>query len=399
MIKQLREQYNQAFSEAKYKAFIDDVIEKCGDEPTFRVAETPVFVPFHLKNKLLTACEDIVNVLTDPDFKNKSEGALHSSQIVPNEDDHTLFLQLDFGICKDEDGVLVPQLIELQGFPSLYFFQSAAAECYRMHFPVPPNFDNFFNGLNKEKYIELLRQSIVGDEKPESVILLEIEPHKQNTKIDFYATARELGIKILCLSELKKDGLDLYYLNEQGKRIDVRRIYNRIIFDELEKRNDLYREFDFTQPVNATWVGHPNWFSRISKYTLPSIKSDYVPPTYFLDQLESYPADLHNYVLKPIFSFSGMGVKINISQEDIENIPIEERHNFILQKKVRYADIIQTPSEAAKCEIRMMFLWPANEPKPLLINNLVRLSKGEMVGVRYNKNKDWVGGSVAFFEP
>lgn len=271
-------------------------------------------------------------------------------------------------------------------------------KAYQSAFDIPNNFKTFFNGLDETSYVELLRKAIVGNENPENVILLEIEPHKQNTRIDFYATEKSLGIKILCLSELIKEGLDLFYLNENGKKIAVKRIYNRIIFDELEKRDDLPRQFNLLEPINATWVGHPNWFSRISKFTLPSIDSQYVPATYFLNELTEIPADLENYVLKPIFSFSGMGVIINVALSDIEAIPESEKHNFILQRKVQYAPVIETPSEPAKCEIRMMFLWLPEDEKPTLINNLVRMSKGEMVGVRYNKNKDWVGGSVAFFE-
>lgn len=398
MISTIRKKYNEEFSQEKYQSVFDYLSESCGEAPTFRVSESPIFVDKTLKEKIIAACDDIIDVLVQPDFKAKSQRALQPSLTVPNEDDHSLFLQVDFGICIDENGQLSPQLIEIQGFPSLYFFQKELGKAYRNSFDIPQDFKTFFNGLDETSYVELLRKAIVGNENPENVILLEIEPHKQNTRIDFYATEKSLGIKILCLSELIKEGLDLFYLNKNGEKIAVKRIYNRIIFDELEKRDDLPRQFNLLEPINATWVGHPNWFSRISKFTLPSIDSQYVPATYFLNELTEIPADLENYVLKPIFSFSGMGVIINVALSDIEAIPESEKHNFILQRKVQYAPVIETPSEPAKCEIRMMFLWLPEDEKPTLINNLVRMSKGEMVGVRYNKNKDWVGGSVAFFE-
>jgi hypothetical protein len=309
-----------------------------------------------------------------------------------------MFLQLDFGVCRDANGELTPQLIEMQGFPSLYFFQQLLAESYLKHFEIPADFHYLFGGLTPESYIELLREVIVGGSKPENVILLEVEPEKQNTRIDFWGSRKYLGIKVLCLSKLKREGRDLYYIDDDGRRVGVERIYNRIIFDELEKRADLPREWDMTTEVNAEWVGHPNWFFRISKHSLPFIQSDFVPRTLFVDQLTSIPGDLENWVLKPLFSFSGQGVKINITREDVESV--DDPANYILQRKVEYVAGVETlnPEEPSKCEIRMMLLWNKGWDKPRLVNNLVRMSKGEMVGVRYNKGKDWVGASVGFFE-
>jgi hypothetical protein len=244
-----------------------------------------------------------------------------------------------------------------------------------------------------------MREVIVGNSKPENVVLLEIEPEKQNTRIDFWGTAQHLGIKVLCLSKVLREGRDLYYLDEQNRKIAIERIYNRIIFDELEKRNDLPRAWDMTTEVNAEWVGHPNWFFRISKHTLPFMQSAFVPETHFVSDLKTIPTDLENWVLKPLFSFSGQGVMINVNREDVEKV--DDPSNFILQRKVEYVAGIETlnPEEPSKCEIRMMLLWNKNWEKPRLVNNLIRMSKGEMVGVRYNKGKDWVGASVGFFEP
>ena len=395
----VRQRYNAAFSSEKYEAFLNTVNTAFGEACTFRVAETPIFVPQSLKAQLLQGVEDICAVLTQPDFKQRSQAALPAHLQVPGEDDHTTFLQLDFGICRAADGSLTPQLIEMQGFPSLYFFQHMLATAYRQHFDIPADFHHLFGGLDGEGYINLLREVIVGDSKPENVILLEVEPEKQNTRIDFWGSQKHLGIKVLCLSKLKREGRDLYYLDEQGKKIAVERIYNRIIFDELERRNDLPREWDMTSEVNAQWVGHPNWFFRISKHTLPFMESSFVPKTLFVNELKSIPDDLENWVLKPLFSFSGQGVKINITRQDVESV--DDPTNFILQRKVEYVAGVQTtnPEEPSKCEIRMMILWDHKWNKPRLVNNLVRMSKGEMVGVRYNKGKDWVGASVGFFEP
>lgn len=399
MIPQLRQRFNAAFTPEKYQALLHTINTEFGEPATFRVAETPVFIPKYLKNKLIQGVEDISAVLTRPDFRQISEAAIPPHLRVPNEDEHAVFLQYDFGICRDPDGNLTPQLIELQGFPSLYFYQHLLAQAYRRHFDIPADFHHLFSGIDREGYLELLHDIIVGDEKPENVILLEVEPEKQNTRIDFWGTRKYLGLKVLCLSKIKKEGHDLYYLDEEDQKVPIHRIYNRIIFDELEKRADLPREWDMLSEVNAEWVGHPNWFFRISKHTLPYLKSDFVPETLFLKDLKSAPDDLENWVLKPLFSFSGQGVKVNVTREDLETV--DDPSNYILQRKVQYIAAIETaiPNEPSKCEIRMMLLWKKDWDKPRLVNNLIRMSKGEMVGVRYNMGKEWVGSSVGFFEP
>jgi hypothetical protein len=398
MNSELRSRFNAAFTAEKYQAHLDYMNTAFGEPVTFRLAETPVFVPFQLKQRLLQGVKDICSVITQPDFRQKSAAAVPPHLSVPNEDPHTVFLQLDFGICRGEDGSLTPQLIEMQGFPSLYFFQHLLAESFRKNFDIPADWNHLFSGLDNDGYINLMRDVIVGDSKPENVILLEVEPEKQNTRIDFWGTQKYLGVKVLCLSKIKKEGRDLYYIDDNGRRVAIERIYNRIIFDELEKRADLPREWTMLDEVNAQWVGHPNWFFRISKHSLPFIQSEFVPQTLFVNELTAIPDDLQNWVLKPLFSFSGQGVKINVTREDVESV--DDPSNYILQRKVDYKPAIETPDpdDPVKCEIRMMVVWHPDWPEPRLVNNLVRLSKGEMVGVRYNKGKDWVGASVAFFE-
>lgn len=393
---EIRAAYNKAFTTQKYEAFLDDISKIYNHRPTFRIAETPLFIPNDLKERLIEACDEISDVIVRPDFMEMTEEAIEYR--VPNEPDYSLFVQMDFGITKDENGDLIPQLIETQGFPSLYFFQDLLAAAYRKHFDIPENMSSYFGGLNPTTYIDKLRQHIVGASNPENVILLEVEPIQQTTYIDFLAAEEKLGIKMLCVTDLKVDGKDLYYLNESGERVAVERIFHRVIFDELMGQSKVLEmmEFDFQKEYNVEWVGHPNWFFRISKYTMPFLDSKYVPKCYFLDKLETYPADLENYVLKPLYSFAGSGVKFNVTTEELD--AIENKQNFILQRKVTYAPVVESPSDPVKCEIRMLMLWEGNGTRPYLVNNLARLSRGEMIGVRYNKDKDWVGGSVAFFE-
>lgn len=396
MIKEVRKHYNQSFTAEKYKSFLQTIESAHNHLPAFRISETPIFIPDDLKEKLLEACSDIQKLITRPDFKDLTKGALKNNSLhVPGENDHTEFLQMDFGITVDEKGEFFPQLIELQGFPSLYFFQVKLAEAYKKHFAIPENMTTHPLGETPEEYLEIMRRMIVGSHDPKNVILLEVEPDKQNTAIDFYETAHQLGIKILCITDLKKVGRKLFYFDNDGEKTEVKRIYNRVIFDELDQRNDLKRDFYFKDEVEVEWVGHPSWFFRISKYILPLFDSKYVPKTYYLEDIKEYPADLENYVLKPLYSFSGSGILLDLSPEILDKI--EDRSNYILQKKVEYAAVIETPTEPAKCEIRMMMVWEKDQPEGRLVNNLVRLTKGRMVGVKYNLNKDWVGASVGFF--
>jgi hypothetical protein len=176
----------------------------------------------------------------------------------------------------------------------------------------------------------------------------------------------------------------------------VKRIYNRLIFDDLAANPDFKYSINLQDDLDVEWVTHPHWFYRISKYTMPFLRNEFVPNTYFLNELMSIPTDLENYVLKPLFSFSGMGVIIDVTPEDISKITDPE--NWILQQKVTYAEAIQSPVGGVKCEIRMMYLWPDGDERPTLAINLGRMSRGKMIGVRYNKDFDWVGGNIAFFE-
>ena len=398
MISALRTAYNAAFTDQKYENFIDSIHADWPNQLEFRIAETPVFVPKALKDKIVEAGESFVDVIAGQFFKQKTQVAVPAHQSVPNENAHASFLAIDFAICKDKDGGLTPQLIELQGFPSIFGFQTYITEQFRKFFPIPAEFTNYFSGVtNQAEYVAKLKEVIVGNENPENVILLEIYPEQQKTRVDFAVTEALLGIKTVCYTKIKKDGRKLYY-EENGRRIDIHRIYNRLIFDDLTNFPDLQTEFNFTDDVDVTWVGHPNWFFRISKYTLPFLKSPYVPETRFVSEFNGdFPADLENYVLKPLFSFAGSGVRIHVEAKDLAEI--EDPENWILQRKVNYEPVVQAPDGLVKCEIRMLYVWPDDAPRPQLLTSLARLSRGEMIGVRFNKDFTWVGGSTCFFEP
>ncbi len=396
MIPEIRDEFNRSFTEEKYHRFLKDLDSRHPGHITFRVAETPVFIPKSFTKKMLDACESIVDIILDPDFKGLTERAIPEGEKVSGKDGHPEFIAFDFGICINKNGEYEPQLIEMQGFPTLFGFQVYYPEVLRNHFSIPENFSHYLNGYDAESYTKLLKQIILNGYDTENVILLELKPHEQKTRIDFYCTQDLLGIPIVCLTELKKEGDKLYY-EKDGRLIHIKRIYNRIIFDELGHIKDTLGDVvDITQPLDVEWVPHPNWFYRISKFTLPYINHPYVPETFFLNEVTQLPESLDQYVLKPLFSFAGQGVIIDVTPEDIQKI--KDPSNWILQKKVQYADVIKTPGAPAKAELRLFYFWEKNQKRPVGVCNLARLSKGKMIGVRYNADKDWVGGSVAFFE-
>ncbi|MEO5967338.1 MAG: hypothetical protein ABIP69_03685, partial [Ferruginibacter sp.] len=304
MVNQLREEFNSSFTEEKYNSLLKNIEDIHPGSLDFRNAETAVFVPKNFANKMLNACEEIIDLIIRPDFKTLTERSIPKEFYVANEDSMPQCLVFDFGICDNGNGILEPQLIEMQAFPSLFGFQIFYDDLMRSYSNIPDNYSAYLNGYNKDSYIQLLKRIIVGDENPENVILLEIFPEKQKTRIDFECTKKLLGINIVCVSELISEGKNLYY-NKDSKKILVKRIYNRVIFDDLHQQEGWKNMIDLTKDYDVKWVPHPNWFYRISKFTLPYIDNPNVPETFFLNEITA-PLPLNEYVLKPLFSFAGM---------------------------------------------------------------------------------------------
>jgi len=388
-MKELRKKFNSEFTQEKYEAFLNDINTFLKYPVDFRISETPLFLSEDLKKKLLQACNELCLQVTNEDFKVKMKDAVPSHLNIVEETDHPEFFVFDFAICQIKStGEFYPKLIELQGFPTLYGYQYFFEKKVKKHFDIPEDFTPYFNNVSPDEYVKMLKDVIVGGADPANVILLEIEPEKQKTRVDFAATEKLLGVAEVCISDVIKHGKVLYYKKNRIE-IPIERIYNRVIFDEL-KRTQRKFNFDLQEELNVTWAPHPNWFYKMSKYSLPVLKGEFVPNCFYLRDLTSYPSDLENYVLKPLFSFAGLGVKIDVTKEMLDEI--NDPENYILQEKVEYASLIETPEEMAKAEIRMMFFY---DEEPLLVNNLVRQSKGKMLGVDFNKNKTWVGGSTA----
>jgi hypothetical protein len=392
VIPELRKPFNEHWTPELYADFLEHIDTASATHVGFRCSETPIFLPRDVVGKMVRYGRELYQQLaSNPDYHAASEVTIPPQFKVPNEAEHPLFVQADFGLVRESDGTLEPKLVEIQGFPSVYAFQAALAEAYqdayRLNETVGAELTPYLQGLDKENYIELLRRAILGSHAPEEVVLLEITPFEQKTLADFLLTRKLLGIQIACISEVKKRGRKLYFND-----IEIKRIYNRVIVDELIRRN-IRADFELSNDLDIEWAGHPNWFFRLSKFSLPWFRHVSVPETWFLSDLETLPEDLDNYVLKPLYSFAGLGVKIGPSKEEIEAIPQAQRSDFILQRKMDFVATLDTPSGMTKVETRIMYIWDG-ELKP--VTTVIRTGRGKMMGVDFNKNLDWVGASAGF---
>jgi hypothetical protein len=390
MIPSYRRAFNSGFTPEKYTTFRRELASRCGVEVPFQVSETPCFFPASLVERLGRDGKELIRQLVDsPEYLALSEKTIPAAFRVPNEAAHPLFIQVDFGLVRDASGELQPKLVELQAFPSLYAYQPVLSQTYMDVFGLDPGLRYHLSGLDGASYTQLLRDAIVARHDPANVVLMEVHPEEQKTLPDFLLTEKLLGIRTVCITKIKKEGRRLFY-DAGGRRIPIERIYNRAIVDELERKG-VALPFDFRDDLDVEWAGHPNWYFRISKYSIPYLKHPSVPRTWFLDQMPAVPSDLENFVLKPLYSFAGLGVVIAPSRADIDAIPSSKRGEYILQERVSFAPVIETPHGPTKAELRIMYIW-LEELTPVLI--IVRMGRGLMMGVDHNKNMEWVGSSA-----
>jgi len=389
MIPSLRKQFNDNYKPQKYQALLASMKERCGTAVDFRISETPCFFPTALVKKMARYGKELIQQLETPEYHAASATAIPPEFNAPNEAPHPMFIQVDFGLVRDATGELQPKLVELQGFPSLYAYQAILSQAYIEVFGLDENLRYLHSGLDWESYKTLLRRAIVGDYDPQNVILMEIDPLHQKTRADFLVTEKLLEVPTVSITDIQKDGKKLFYENN-SRRIPIRRIYNRAIVDELVRKK-LKLNFRFDEELDVEWAGHPNWYFRISKFSLPYLHHECVPKTEFLDRVERVPDDLDHYVIKPLFSFAGLGVLINPKKEDIAAIPQDKRSQYILQEKMNFEPVIETPFGGTKAEIRIMYVW-VDELLPVM--TIVRMGRGQMMGVDHNKNMEWVGSSA-----
>ena len=396
MINDTRSYFNEQFTAHKYESYLDYFKSRYPGAIDFRMAETPIFIPDSFKKQMLSTGEYIIEQIKSKDFIANTNPALNKKFIVPNESRFPSCIVMDFAITSNENGTFSPQLIELQGFPSLFGLEILQDMAFRSLYDIPNDFSPFFNGYEQPQYLAHLEKMIKGD-SDQHTVLLEIHPEQQKTRIDFYITRDLINIPIVCLSEIFEEDNNLFY-KRNGEKIQIDRIYNRVVWDDVikEKEDIQVKAAIFLKPLNITWVTHPHHYYRISKYLLPFLKHKHIPSTHFLNNITEIPSDLNEWVLKPLFSYAGNGVKINVTQDDIENIT--NPSEWILQKKVNYASVIETPSGPAKAEIRLFYFWDEPTQTYTATLNLTRLSKNEMMGVGFNNTAAWVGGTIAYFK-
>src|SRR6266436_3998618 len=302
MIPSYRHAFNSNFTPEKYERLRREMTARCGMEVPFALCETPCFFPDALVERMGEDGKALIRQLVEsPEYRARSEASIPAKFRVPDESPHPMFVQVDFGLVRDSAGRLQPKLVELQAFPSLYAYQPVLARSFIDVFGLDEHLRYLLSGLDSASYLALLRKAIVGDQDPENVILMEIDPQHQKTLPDFLVTEKLLGIKTVCITKLKKEGNRLYW-EDAGRRVPVKRIYNRAIVDELERKG-IQLSFEYRHHIEVDWAGHDNRYFRISKYSIPYLQHPSVPKTCFLDKLEDVPQDLENYALKPLYSF------------------------------------------------------------------------------------------------
>src|ERR1700690_2577996 len=390
MIPALRQRFNSNFTPEKYQAFLKLMEERSGTPINFQLSETPCFFPKPLLDQMSQYGKELIQQLGGLEYRKTSFGAIPPGFNVPREAPHPMFIQVDFGLVRDSAGDLQPKLVELQAFPSLYAYQPVLSQAYIGVFGLDSKLRYFLSGLDSTSYKKLLQDAIVAGHDPANVVLMEVHPEEQKTRPDFLLTEQLLGIHPVSITKIRKQGRRLFY-EENGKEVPIERIYNRTIVDELERKG-VELPFDFRDDLEVEWAGHPNWYFRISKYSIPYLKHASVPRTWFLDQLTEVPADLENFVLKPLYSFAGLGVVIAPSRADIDAIPAAKRSEYILQERLNFTPVVETPHGTTKVELRVMYVW-FDQLLPVL--TIVRMGRGLMMGVDHNKNMAWVGSSAA----
>jgi hypothetical protein len=389
LIHSLRSKFNADWSPSKYARFLNLLEEHFGEPTLFRHSETACFLRSTLVDEAAKAGSELVHqLLENPTYMAASEAAIPEVYRTPGEAQVPLFVQADFGLDAEQK----LKLVEIQGFPSLYGYQPVLSDVYREAYGIDPALAAFPGGLTQAEYAALLERAIVAGHDPENVALLEVDPAQQKTRHDFTATSRLLGIAVVDARAVIKQWNRLFYRRD-GTLVPIERIYNRVIADELDRRQ-IKLPYSFRDELQVEWAGHPNWFFQLSKFSLPFFHHPTAPAAAFLDDASGIH-DLENYVLKPLYSFAGSGVIIGPTREDINRIPAKERANYLLQQRVNFTPCIETPEGETKIEIRVMYIW-LDELTP--VNLIIRMGRGAQMGVDHNKGLGWVGASAAFID-
>jgi hypothetical protein len=401
MIEPFRSDFNARFTPAKYAELKRLMDQRTNSHIDFRLCETPCFFAPELLQSMVTAGAELTHQLLDnPVYLAASLDAIPAAYRVPNDDAHPHFMTVDFGLVREASGALVPKLVELQAFPSLFGYQPVFSQAYIDAYELDPTFQFRFNGMSDDAYWAVLRDTIVGRHAPENVVLAEIDPESQKTLPDFRVYEQRLGVRTVNVAHLVKQGRQLLYRDPSGKLVPIQRIFNRVIVDELVRKK-MKLPFDYRDDLEVEWAGHPNWYFRISKFSIPFFDHPTVPPAIFLNGLFAgrhkyrFPEDLNQWILKPLYSFAGKGIQFAPTQADLDAIPPAERGNYLLQQRVHFENVIDTPEGPTQPEIRILYAWP-DGGRLTAMTSLIRMGRGLMMGVDHNRDKTWVGSSAGF---
>ena len=402
MLQPYREVFNRNFTAEQYATLQQKLAAATHTPIEFRVAETPVFFQRAMLDEIAAIGIELTHQLVDsPEYMRVSAGSIPAKYNVRNESPQPHFMTVDFGLVRDAEGTLKPRLVEMQAFPSIFGYQDVLSREYIDTYHLDPSLNWYLGGHGHASYWELLRKVIVADHEPKHVVLMEVEPETQKTLPDFKVYVDRLGIVIVDIAKIRQQGRQLFYQDASGKWIRIARIFNRAIVDEIE-RKQIQLAFDPTADLDVEWAGHPNWFFRISKFSLPYLDHPAVPKAVFLDDWfrnpdsTQLPADRTNILLKPLYSFAGKGIQFAPTDEELNSIPETERSLYLLQERVFFEPVVDTPFGLTQAEIRVMYLWPDGGTMEPVIS-LVRMGRGLMMGVDHNRNQEWVGGSAALF--
>ena len=403
MVPSLRGAFNNSWTEARYRDLTARIEARTRTPIAFPLSETPCFFPRSLMDELTAVGADLVSqILDDPRAASAAAAVVPDRFRGPQAGTHPTFVQVDFGLVRDDDGRVEPKLVELQAFASLYAFQLAVSDAYREAYDLPASLGAFLGGLDGASYHAVVGEAILGGHDPREVVLMEIEPRRQKTWPDFAVTEAMWGVRAIDTSEIIKEGRRLFYRRD-GARVPIRRVYNRVIPDELERKG-VALPFDYRDDLDVEWAGHPSWYFQISKFSIPFLRHRSVPRTWFLHEMDRLPDDREGYLLKPLFSFAGGGITFAPTDADIAAIPQAERQNYILQERIHFAPVIETPDGPTQAEIRMMYVWSPSTslragPGGLrAVLPLIRMGRGKMMGVDHNKGLRWVGASAALMD-
>jgi len=279
----------------------------------------------------------VADLLADPAYRRAAADVVPERFRVAGGETLPTFVAVDFGLVRLGDR-LEARLVELQAFPSLYGYQMMLGETSRDLWGLE-HVSPFPADVDRADYLKTVGAAITGGHDPAEVVLMEIDP----------------------ADDLEHQAIDL--------------------------------PFDYRDDLDVEWTGGPDWFYRVSKFSIPFLRHPWVPRTYFLHEIAQLPDDREHWLLKPLFSYAGGGILFAPTDADIAKIPADRRHLYVLQERVAFTPVIETPFGATQAEIRLMLVREGDGHR--LMMPLVRLGRGKMMGVDHNKGLTWVGASAA----